>query len=167
MNVKEIISRRSRRHKARGRGQGHKTIRGQGPTLSRPRTGMLEAKAKDTTRKCFSKKKVLLNLPRGLWRVLQDEEKKRSWPWPIYTNQEIELSSTANRAFSRTCKLGGQGQGLYYRGQGLYYRGQGQGLQNMFSRTSSRIPPLKNSNAIQDKINVFFLSHRKICTVFA
>ena len=44
----------SRGHKARGQGQGHKEIRGQGQgqpfrgqTLSRPRTGMLEAKAKD------------------------------------------------------------------------------------------------------------------------
>ena len=44
----------SRGHKARGQGQGHKKIRGQGQgqpfrgqTLSRARTGMLEAKAKD------------------------------------------------------------------------------------------------------------------------
>ena len=44
--------RRSRGHKARGQGQGHKKIRSQGQgqpfrgqTLSRPRTGMLEAKA--------------------------------------------------------------------------------------------------------------------------
>ena len=39
----------SRGHKARGQGQGHKKIRGQGQpfrgqTLSRPRTGVLEAK---------------------------------------------------------------------------------------------------------------------------
>ena len=42
----------SRGHKARGKGQGHKKIQGQGQpfrgqTLSRPRTEMLEAKAKD------------------------------------------------------------------------------------------------------------------------
>ena len=42
----------SRRHKARGQGQRHKKIRNQGQpnrgqTLSRPRTGMFEAKAKD------------------------------------------------------------------------------------------------------------------------
>ena len=58
--------RRSRGHKARGQGQGHKKVRGQGQgqpfrgqTLSRPRTGMLEAKAKDQghKRKCSSKKK--------------------------------------------------------------------------------------------------------------
>ena len=52
------------RTKARGQGQGHKKIRGQGQpfrgqTLSRPRTGMLEAKAKDQghKRKCSQKKK--------------------------------------------------------------------------------------------------------------
>ena len=58
----------SRGHKARGQGQGHKKIRGQGQgqpfrgqTLSRPRTGMLEAKAKDQghSRMCFPKKKVI------------------------------------------------------------------------------------------------------------
>ena len=55
----------SQGHKARGQGQGHKKIRGQGQpfrgqTLSRPRTGMLEAKAKDKEHKCkcSSKKKV-------------------------------------------------------------------------------------------------------------
>ena len=58
----------SRGHKARGQGQGHKKIRGQGQgqgqpfrgqTLSRPRTGMLEAKAKDQGHKAqvLSKKK--------------------------------------------------------------------------------------------------------------
>ena len=56
----------SRGHKARGQGQGHKKIRGQGQgqpfrgqTLSRPRTGMLQAKAKDQghKRKCSPKKK--------------------------------------------------------------------------------------------------------------
>ena len=56
----------SRGHKARGQGQGHKKIRGQGQgqpfrgqTPSRPRTGMLEAKAKDKghKRKCSPKKK--------------------------------------------------------------------------------------------------------------
>ena len=55
------LQRWSRGYKARGRGQdqGHKKIRGQGQpfrgqTLPRPRTGMLEAKAKDQglKRKC-------------------------------------------------------------------------------------------------------------------
>ena len=54
----------SRKHKARGQSQGHEknprprtAFRGQ--TLSRPRTGMLEAKAKDQehSRKCSQKKR--------------------------------------------------------------------------------------------------------------
>ena len=54
-----------RGHKARGQGQAHKKIRGQGQgqpfrgqTLLRPRTGMLESKAKDQghSRKCSQKK---------------------------------------------------------------------------------------------------------------
>ena len=60
----------SRGHKARGQGQdqGHKKKRGQGQgqpfrgqNLSRPRTAMLEAKAKDQghRRKCSPKKKRL------------------------------------------------------------------------------------------------------------
>ena len=64
------------------------------------------------------------------------------------------LSSTANRAFSRSCRLGGLGQGRYL-------RGQGQGLQNVFSRTSLRTTPLKNSNAIEDKINIFLPKSQK------
>ena len=47
----------SQGRKARGQGQGHKKIRGQGQpfrkeTLSRPRKGMLEAKAKDQGHRC-------------------------------------------------------------------------------------------------------------------
>ena len=61
-----MFQRRSRGHKARGQGQGHKKIRGQGQgqpfrgqTLSRPRTGMLEAKVKDQghKRECSPKKR--------------------------------------------------------------------------------------------------------------
>ena len=58
----EYYQRWSRGHKAQGQGQGHKKIRGQGQpfrgqTLSRPRTGMLEAKDQGHKRKCFPKKK--------------------------------------------------------------------------------------------------------------
>ena len=64
MITKCFYQRWSRGHKARGQGQGHKKNRGQGQgqpfrgqTLSRPRTGMLEAKAKDQghKRKCSPK----------------------------------------------------------------------------------------------------------------
>ena len=53
----------------------------------------------------FKKKRSSYNLPLGLWRVLQDEEKKGHDLGPFFTNQKIVLSSTANRAFSRTCKF--------------------------------------------------------------
>ena len=55
----------SRGHKAPGQGQGHKKkIQGQGQsfrgqTLSRPRTGMLEAKDQGHSLTCFPKKKGL------------------------------------------------------------------------------------------------------------
>ena len=51
-------------------------------TNPRPRTDPIEAKAKDqghnVLTQVFSKKNIFLNLQRGLWCVLQDEEKKRS-----------------------------------------------------------------------------------------
>ena len=63
-NVSFVNQRWSRGRKARGQGQGHKKTRGQGQpfhgqTLSKPRTGMLEAKAKDKghKRKCSPKKR--------------------------------------------------------------------------------------------------------------
>ena len=61
------IQRWSRGHKAQG--QGHKQIRGQsqgqpfrGQTLSRPRTGMLEAKDQGHKHKCSPKKKVFTKI---------------------------------------------------------------------------------------------------------
>ena len=63
---KLLYQRWSRGHKVRG--QGLKKIRGQGQpfrgqTLSRPRTGMLEAKAKDQGQaQAFSKKKVFTKI---------------------------------------------------------------------------------------------------------
>ena len=70
LQKKYFEQRWSRRHKARGQGQGHKKIRGQGhkkirsqgqpfrgQTLSRPRTGMLEAKDQGHKRKCSPKKR--------------------------------------------------------------------------------------------------------------
>ena len=53
---------------AQGQGQGN--ARGQAPRTKRASV--------------FREKKVFLNLPRGLWRVFQDEEQKRSRPWPIF-----------------------------------------------------------------------------------
>ena len=72
----------SRGHKARGQGQGHKKIRGQGQgqpfrgqTLSRPRTGMLEAKDQGHKRKCSPKKK---RSSQKFFRRSPKKKKKRS-----------------------------------------------------------------------------------------
>ena len=76
----------SRGHKARGQGQGHKKIRGQGQgqpfrgqTLSRPRTGTLEAKAKDRghKRKCSPKKKKKV-FTKIFQAISRKKKKKRS-----------------------------------------------------------------------------------------
>ena len=72
----------SQGHKARGQGQGqeHKKIRGQGQpfrgqTLSRPRTGMLEAKDQGHKRKCSptKKKKVFTKF----FQAISKKKKKR------------------------------------------------------------------------------------------
>ena len=106
----------SRGHKARGQGQGHKKILGQGQpfreqTLSRPRTGMLEAKAKDTSASVLQKKRSSQKFFR------RSPKKKRSsqkffWRSPqknvfqkifqalhkILTIQKIVLSSSRRQA---------------------------------------------------------------------
>ena len=97
----------SRGHKARGQGQGHKKIRGQGQsfrgqTLSRPRTGMLAAKAKDQghKRKCSPKKKK-----RSSQKFFRQSPKKKglhkhfsSDLHKILTIQKIVLSSSRGQA---------------------------------------------------------------------
>ena len=91
----------SRGHKARGQGQGHKKIRGQGQpfrkqTLSRPRTGMLEAKAKDQghKRKCSPKKKK-----KGLHKnFLGDLQKKKKVFTKIF--QAISTKKRFSKNFS-------------------------------------------------------------------
>ena len=112
----------SRGHKARGQSQGHKKIRGQGQgqpfrgqTLSRPRTGMLEAKAKDQghKRKCSPKKKKGLhkNFLGDLHKKKRSSQKffKRSPQknvfqkifqalYKIFTIQKIVLSSSRGQA---------------------------------------------------------------------
>ena len=96
-----------RGHKARGQGQGHKknprprsrtAFRGQ--TLSRPRTGMLEAKAKDQghKRKCSPKKKKVftkifqaISTKNVFQKIFQALHK-------IFTIQKIVLSSSRGQA---------------------------------------------------------------------
>ena len=63
----------SRGHKARGQDQRHKKIQGQGQTLSRPMTGMLEAKSKDTSASALHRKK------KGLHKNFSGDLKKKKW----------------------------------------------------------------------------------------
>ena len=100
----------SRGHKARGQGQGHKKNRGQGQgqpfreqTLSRPRTGMLEAKAKDTSASALQNHKNFLG-------DLKKKKKKKRSPQKnvfqkifqalhkILAIQKILLSSSREQA---------------------------------------------------------------------
>ena len=106
--------------------QGHKA-RSQGQAVRTQRASFLKKKkvfvqkyrkffAK--TKRSPTKKKVFRRAPR---RRKNDHDLG-----PFSTNQKIELSSVEDRAFSRTCRL----------------RGQGQGLQNVSSRTFLRTPSL-------------------------
>ena len=124
----------------------------------RPKTDPLEAKDRNTRGQgprtqrvdtsIFKKKGLLKFTARSLARSPRRRKKKGHVLGPFFTNQKIVLSSTANTAFSRTCWLGGQGL-------------------HVFSRTSSRTPSLKNSNAIQENYYFFCPSHRKIFIIFA
>ena len=124
--------------KIRGQGQGQ-PFRGQ--TLSRPRTGMLEAKAKDQghKRKCSPKKKK----KKVFTKIFQAISTKKRFP-KNFSSAPQNFNNSKNSAVlePRT------GQFSRTRGQGLDLRGQG--LQNVSSRTSSRprtfsrTPPLIN-----------------------
>ena len=83
-NQSPSYQRWSRGHKARGQGQGHKKIRGQGQgqpfrgqTLSRPRTGMLEAKDQGHKAQVLSKKKKKRSSQK-FFRRSPKKKKKRS-----------------------------------------------------------------------------------------
>ena len=92
----------SRGHKARGQDQGHKIIRGQGQgqrqhfrgqNLSRPRTGMLEAKAKDQGhgRKYSPTKKGLQKSFSG---NLQFIGVARSFDWGGLNHKSLAMTSS-------------------------------------------------------------------------
>ena len=107
LQVKQTNKQRwSRGHKARGQGQGHKknprprtAFRGQ--TLSRPRTGMLEAKAKDQghKRKCSPKKK-------GLHKNFSGDLKKKKKKG-LYKNFSSDLheKTFSNKFFKHSTKF--------------------------------------------------------------
>ena len=115
--------------KIRGQGQGQ-PFRGQ--TLSRPRTGMLEAKAKDQghKRKCSPKK--------GLHKKFSSDPHEKTF------SKKCFKRSTKFEQFKKYCCPRTEDRPIFEdlrprgQGQGLDLRGQGQGLQNLSSRTSSR-----------------------------
>ena len=131
----------SRGHKARGQGQGHKKVRGQGlkqpfrrQTLSRPRTGMLENKAQDTGASVLQNKKKVFKI------IFRRSPKKglQNFFQAIYKILTIQKNTAAvfeprTGQFFENLRLRGQGQGIDLRGQGKNH-----GHQNVSLRTSSR-----------------------------
>ena len=95
----------SRGHKARGQGQGQGLdLRGQGQgqgqgqpfrgqTLSRPRTGMLEAKAKDQGHKAqvLSKKKKKKNVFTKIFQAISKKKKKKKKKKGLHKNFSSDL----------------------------------------------------------------------------
>ena len=140
----------------RSQGQGQPF---QGQTLSRPRTGMLEAKAKDQglKRKCSPKKKKN-GLHKNFQVISKKKKKKRSSQKFFRRSPEKKPSkkfftrSTKFQQFKKRGCLRAEDRpiikDLRPQGQGLDLRDQGQGLQIVSSRTSlrprksSRTPPL-------------------------
>ena len=132
--------------KIRGQGQGQgQPFRGQ--TLSRPRTGMLEAKDRNArgqgqgprTQSASAlqkkKKKVFTKIFQAIFtKIFQAISTKKRFPKNFSTAPQ-NFNTPKNRAVLEPIfeDLRPRGQG-----QGLDLRGQGQGLQNLSSRT----PPL-------------------------
>ena len=82
------------------------------------------------------KKKVFTNFPRGFWRSPRQSKKKGHGHGPFLTIQKIVLFSAEDKAFSKICRL---------RGQGLDHRSQRQGFQNVSSRTPTPLNVLLTS----------------------
>ena len=124
--------------KIQGQGQ---PFRGQ--TLSRPRTGRLEAKAKDQGHKCFPKKKRSSKFFSGNLKKRSSKIFFRRSPVKnIFRNffQAIAKFQQFKKKCCPRAEVRAIFEDLRFRGQGqgLDLRGQGQGLQN----ESSRTPPL-------------------------
>ena len=98
----------SQGHKARGQGQGHKKIRGQGQpfrgqTLSRPRTGMLEAKAKDTSASALQKeKKVFTKICQAISTKKRFSKNFSSAPQNFNNSKNSAVLEPRTDQFSRT-----------------------------------------------------------------
>ena len=122
------------RLEAKAKAKDTKKIRGQGQrqpfqgqTLSRPRTGILEAKAKDQghKRKCSPKKKKVFT------KIFQAISTKKRFP-----KNFSSAPQTFNNSKNNNCCPLAEDRPIF---EDLRPRGQGQGLQNGFF---SRTPPL-------------------------
>ena len=94
--------------KIRGQGQGQgQPFRGQ--TLSRPRTGMLEAKAKDQGHKAqvLSKKKKKKGLHKNFSSDLQKKKKKKKKKKGLHKNFSSDLheKTLSKKFFNRSTKF--------------------------------------------------------------
>ena len=107
----------------------------------------------------FSKKKVFLKLPRGLWCVFQDEEKKGHDFGPFFTNQKIVLSSTANRAFSRACRPRPKDFIIEAKDFKMCSRGRGRGLPLWKIATLFKIKLILFLPKSQQNLYYFCVSH--------
>ena len=123
--------------KIRGQGQ---LFRGQ--TLLRPRTGMLEAKAKDQghKRKCSPKKKVF----KKFFQAISKKILQKFFLALSSKNRLLKFffkQSTKFQQFKKKYCPRAENRAIF---EDLRPRGQDQGLQNVSSRprTSSRTPPL-------------------------
>ena len=136
----------SRGHKARG--QGHKKIWGQGQgqpfrgqTLSRPRTGMLEAKDQGHKRKCSPKKKKKV-----FTKIFQAISTKKRFP-KNFSSASQNFNSTKNTAvleprtgqFLRICGL--EAKDLTFEAKAKDFKMCPRGRSRK-PRASSRTPPL-------------------------
>ena len=106
---------KARGHKARGQGQGHKKN-------PRPRTGMLEAKAKDTSASAIQKKRLHKNFSSDLF--------KKTF------SKKFFKRFTKFYLFKKYCCPRAEDRPIF---EDLRPRGQGQGLQNVSSRTPTLI----------------------------
>ena len=93
-----FLQRWSQGHKARRQGQEVKKIRGQGQTLLRPRTGMLEAKDQGHNVQVFSKKKKIFAQKHPKFsRKFRSSQKKIKKGFHKVSTRSLVCSKTKNK----------------------------------------------------------------------
>ena len=169
---KPEVELRTQGSKPRPRTQKNSRPRTALSTLSKPRTGMLEARDQGHRRKCSPKKKIFKIFFQAIRKFFSGNLQKKNLKkifWTISTWGKVLISKLLLRKakkvlanlprgfwrfpkkfqrFSKSrcsrAKDSAIFEDLMFQGQGqeLDLRGQGQGLKNVSSRTFSRTPPL-------------------------